>query len=110
VLTQSNHFRTSTIMNRFATWIIIVLLSIITKSSYGIADFNKPSKHCHVERVKRMLGYNCVKLELRSIPTYIKSSTEVSFNAKSAQERTHEQAASPLHSKLTSINLNWFGT
>jgi hypothetical protein len=68
-------------MNRYATWMIFVLLSVITRSAHGIADLNKPSKHCALERVHRMLGYNCVKLDLKLIPSYIKSSTEVSLTA-----------------------------
>lgn len=64
-------------MNQFKTWIILVVLSIITKCSLGLTDLNKPASYCVLERVHKMVGYNCAKLELRTIPTYLKSSTEV---------------------------------
>ena len=65
-------------MNQFTTWIFFAVLSIITKSSFALTDLNKQAKYCVMERAHRMVGYNCAKLELRSIPSYLKSSTEVS--------------------------------
>lgn len=64
-------------MNQLATWVIFAVLSIVLRTSHGIADLNKAPKYCVMERAHKMLGYNCAKLELRSVPTYIKSSTEV---------------------------------
>lgn len=64
-------------MKRFATWVIFAVLSIAFRATHGIADLNKVSRFCVMERAHKMLGYNCAKLELRSVPTYIKSSTEV---------------------------------
>lgn len=64
-------------MNKFATWLIFAVLSITSQTTHGIADLNKVSKYCIMERAHKMLGYNCAKLELREVPTYIKSSTEV---------------------------------
>lgn len=75
-------------MHRLALWIIFAVLSVITKPSFGIADLNKPPKHCIMERAHRMVGYNCAKLEMRDVPSYLKSSTEVS-------ERKHRRLLSP---------------
>lgn len=71
-------FRNFSNMNKFITCILFAVLSIITKPALGIADLNKPPKHCVMERTHRMVGYNCAKLELRDVPTNLKSSTEVS--------------------------------
>lgn len=65
-------------MNQFATWIFFAVLSVITQQALSIADLDKPRKHCTLERVHKMLGYNCAKLELREFPKNLKSSTEVS--------------------------------
>lgn len=65
-------------MNQFTVWIFFAVLSITTNFCIGIADINRPPKHCIMERAHRMIGYNCAKLDLRDIPTYLKSSTEVS--------------------------------
>lgn len=36
-----------------------------------------PSKYCVMERVKRMLAYNCHDLKLKEVPSYMKSGVEV---------------------------------
>lgn len=36
-----------------------------------------PSKYCIMERVKRMLAYNCSDLKLKEVPQYLKSGVEV---------------------------------
>ena len=56
---------------------LFAVLSVITNTSVGLTDFNKKSKLCNMERVHRMVGYNCAGLDLGKIPDYLKASTEV---------------------------------
>lgn len=109
-------------MNQFTVWVFFAALSVVTKSSLGIADINRPVKYCIMERAHRMIGYNCAKLELRDIPSYLKTSTEVSnargfrqpersWNAfRTMQKLLHcvpTPAKPAVPFKLKLINLNW---
>lgn len=109
-------------MNQFAVWVFFAALSVVTKSSLGIADINRPVKYCIMERAHRMIGYNCAKLELRDIPTYLKTSTEVSnargfwqpersWNAFRTMQKLFHRVPTPAKPavpfKLKLINLNW---
>ena len=62
--------------------LLVVVLAMIAESTYGfgssLSDIEKPKK-CNMERVKKLLGYNCAHLNLRDIPQGLKSRTEVSY-------------------------------
>jgi hypothetical protein len=64
-------------MNAFGVWILFALLTVSCRSIDALTNLNQPPKRCIMERVHRMIGYNCAKLELREIPKTIKTSTEV---------------------------------
>ncbi|CRL03552.1 CLUMA_CG016392, isoform A [Clunio marinus] len=81
-------------MNQFSIWILFAVISLTTKSCLGLADLNKPPKYCIMERAHRMVGYNCAKLELRDVPKYLKSSTEVlDLSQNRIRELTRESFA-----------------
>lgn len=52
------------------------LLCFSNRLAQGISELEQP-KRCNMERAYKMLGYNCAKLDLRTIPQSLKSSTEV---------------------------------
>lgn len=65
--------------------LLVVVLGMIAESTHGFAtslsDIEKPKK-CSMERVHKLLGYNCAHLNLRDIPQGLKSKTEVSYFLK----------------------------
>lgn len=56
--------------------ILILHSAIRTVAGIDLA-LTLPSKFCVMERVKRMLAYNCHDLRLKEVPQYMKSSVEV---------------------------------
>lgn len=58
--------------------ICAVVLLHLTSTTLGIdIALTMPSKYCVMERVKRMLAYNCNDLRLKEVPQYMKSGVEV---------------------------------
>lgn len=64
-------------MNSFRVRVIITLLAVNFFSS-GLGFLEPKVRRCEIERVKKMLGYVCSNLGLSDVPTYLKTSTEVS--------------------------------
>lgn len=60
---------------------LILVFGLILESTRTVAGIDMaltlPSKFCIMERVKRMLGYNCSDLKLKEVPQYMKSGVEV---------------------------------
>ena len=67
--------------------LLVVVLGMIAELTHGFAtslsDIEKPKK-CSMERVHKLLGYNCAHLNLRDIPQGLKSKTEVSYFEETA--------------------------
>lgn len=63
-------------MIKHSIWTIIFML---TATAHLTNSSNKESKRCFLDRVHKMIAYNCASLELRDIPKYLKTTTEVSL-------------------------------
>lgn len=72
--------------------LLVIVLAMIAESTNGfatsISDMEKPKK-CNMERVHKLLGYNCAHLNLRDIPQGLKSKTEVSYFSKETALNHH---------------------
>lgn len=62
-------------MNSLRAWIVFTFLAANLNCSLGFLE--PKARRCELERVKKMIGYVCAKLELSEVPTYLKTSTEV---------------------------------
>lgn len=66
-------------MVRQHVWITIVML-------IGFSHFahisGKETKRCYLDRVHKMIAYNCANLKLTDIPKYLKTSIEVRNSCK----------------------------
>lgn len=77
---QSSLEHTTCTMHTLRCGAVLIVISLITISCDALADFtNSRRTKCEIERTYKMLGYDCVKLELKEVPKYLKSSTEVSL-------------------------------
>lgn len=67
--------------------VFIVLVSLIYASKYIDATVSIPAveetviikTHCNVDRVYRMLGYDCSNMNLKEVPQNLRTSVEVNW-------------------------------
>lgn len=65
--------------------VLIILISLINALNYIDATASIPAaeetvvikSHCNVDRVYRMLGYDCSNMNLKDVPQNLRSSVEV---------------------------------
>lgn len=58
---------------------IWTIVFVLTATAHLTNSSGKESKRCFVDRVHKMIAYNCASLGLKEIPKYLKTTTEVSL-------------------------------
>lgn len=68
---------TSKFWNIFSLWIVLVFRQV--EGIVAVSTAPEAPKKCTMERAYKMLGYNCVNLNLKDIPQYLKANVEVKY-------------------------------